>query len=112
MAAAVEQADAPHNVYDVSVPVMLENIMLMPFPDNPHLGLWLATDASHYEAAARAQRKIAAKISRPCADGKQIYSEMLPCTTKLSDLSWKPKGIILSGGQRCVYNIWALIIVT
>ena len=26
-----------------------------------------------------------------------IYSEMLPCTTKLADLSWKPKAIVLSG---------------
>lgn len=29
----------------------------------------------------------------------QVYSEMLPCTTKLADLPFKPKGIILSGGQ-------------
>ena len=28
---------------------------------------------------------------------------MLPCTQKLSDLSWKPKGIILSGGPYSVY---------
>ncbi|KAK3942548.1 GMP synthase [Diplogelasinospora grovesii] len=33
-----------------------------------------------------------------------VYSEMLPCTTKLSDLSWKPKGIILSGGPASVYE--------
>ena len=26
-----------------------------------------------------------------------IYSELLPCTTKLADLTWKPKGIVLSG---------------
>lgn len=29
---------------------------------------------------------------------------MLPCTTKLSDLTWKPKGIILSGGPYSVYD--------
>ncbi|KEY70116.1 hypothetical protein S7711_08647 [Stachybotrys chartarum IBT 7711] len=33
-----------------------------------------------------------------------IYVEMLPCTTKLADLSWKPKGIILSGGPSSVYD--------
>ncbi|KAG5932569.1 GMP synthase (glutamine-hydrolyzing) [Claviceps sorghi] len=26
-----------------------------------------------------------------------VYTEMLPCNTKLADLTWKPKGIILSG---------------
>lgn len=34
-----------------------------------------------------------------------VYSEMLPCTTKLSDLTWKPKGIILSGGPYSVYDV-------
>ncbi|CAL3962842.1 hypothetical protein PZA11_000113 [Diplocarpon coronariae] len=33
-----------------------------------------------------------------------IYSEMLPCTQKLSEISWKPKGIILSGGPYSVYE--------
>jgi GMP synthase (glutamine-hydrolysing) len=28
---------------------------------------------------------------------------MLPCTQKLADLSWKPKGVILSGGPYSVY---------
>lgn len=32
-----------------------------------------------------------------------VYSEMLPCTQKLADLTWKPKGIILSGGPYSVY---------
>ncbi|OCL01309.1 GMP synthase subunit B [Glonium stellatum] len=32
-----------------------------------------------------------------------VYSEMLPCTQKLSELSWEPKGIILSGGPYSVY---------
>ncbi|KAK4574532.1 GMP synthase (glutamine-hydrolyzing) [Recurvomyces mirabilis] len=32
-----------------------------------------------------------------------IYSEMLPCTQKLTDLDFKPKGIILSGGPYSVY---------
>jgi GMP synthase (glutamine-hydrolysing) len=32
-----------------------------------------------------------------------IYSEMLPCTQKISELSFKPKGIILSGGPYSVY---------
>lgn len=33
-----------------------------------------------------------------------VYSEMLPCTQKLADLTWKPKGIILSGGPYSVYS--------
>ncbi|KAF5621831.1 GMP synthase [Fusarium sp. NRRL 52700] len=33
-----------------------------------------------------------------------VYSEMLPCTQKLKDLSWKPVGIILSGGPSSVYS--------
>jgi GMP synthase (glutamine-hydrolysing) len=33
-----------------------------------------------------------------------VYSEMLPCTQKLADLTWKPKGIILSGGPYSVYE--------
>jgi GMP synthase (glutamine-hydrolysing) len=33
-----------------------------------------------------------------------VYCEMLPCTTKLADLPFKPKGIILSGGPYSVYN--------
>ncbi|RPA85092.1 GMP synthase [Ascobolus immersus RN42] len=32
-----------------------------------------------------------------------IYSEMLPCTQKIADLSFKPKGVILSGGPYSVY---------
>lgn len=33
-----------------------------------------------------------------------VYSEMLPCTQKLSELSWKPTGIVLSGGPYSVYD--------
>ncbi|KAL1903374.1 GMP synthase (glutamine-hydrolyzing), partial [Sporothrix stenoceras] len=29
--------------------------------------------------------------------GLNVYAEMLPCTTKLTELPFKPKGIILSG---------------
>lgn len=32
-----------------------------------------------------------------------IYSELLPCTQKIQDLTWKPKGVILSGGPYSVY---------
>jgi GMP synthase (glutamine-hydrolysing) len=32
-----------------------------------------------------------------------VYSEMLPCTQKISELGWTPKGIILSGGPYSVY---------
>jgi hypothetical protein len=33
-----------------------------------------------------------------------IFSEMLPCTQKLSELKFTPKGIILSGGPYSVYE--------
>jgi GMP synthase (glutamine-hydrolysing) len=33
-----------------------------------------------------------------------IYSELLPCTQKISELSWKPKGVVLSGGPYSVYE--------
>ncbi|KAJ9149398.1 GMP synthase [Pleurostoma richardsiae] len=33
-----------------------------------------------------------------------VYAEMLPCTAKLADQTWKPKGIILSGGPSSVYD--------
>ncbi|KAK1783242.1 class I glutamine amidotransferase-like protein [Copromyces sp. CBS 386.78] len=33
-----------------------------------------------------------------------ILSEMLPCTTKIADLDYKPKGVILSGGPYSVYE--------
>ncbi|KAM6484264.1 class I glutamine amidotransferase-like protein [Trichoderma sp. SZMC 28011] len=34
----------------------------------------------------------------------KVYAEMLPCTAKLADLTWKPKGIVLSGGPSSVYD--------
>lgn len=34
----------------------------------------------------------------------KVYAEMLPCTQKISELSWTPKGIILSGGPYSVYE--------
>ncbi|KAK7556974.1 GMP synthase subunit B [Phyllosticta citricarpa] len=33
-----------------------------------------------------------------------VYSEMLPCTQKIADLTWKPKGVILSGSPYSVYK--------
>ncbi|KAK2611217.1 hypothetical protein N8I77_004581 [Diaporthe amygdali] len=33
-----------------------------------------------------------------------VYSEILPCTTKLSDLRFKPVGLILSGGPYSVFD--------
>ncbi|KAL9132200.1 MAG: hypothetical protein Q9217_000004 [Psora testacea] len=37
----------------------------------------------------------------------QVYSELQPCTIKITDLPWTPKGIILSGGPYSVYDIAA-----
>ncbi|KAI1412089.1 GMP synthase [Hypoxylon sp. FL1857] len=39
-----------------------------------------------------------------CLRSLNVYTEMLPCTTKLADLTWSPKGIILSGGPASVYD--------
>merc|ERR1711939_371031 len=36
-----------------------------------------------------------------------VYSEMLPCTQKIADLHFRPKGIILSGGPYSVYETGA-----
>jgi GMP synthase (glutamine-hydrolysing) len=33
-----------------------------------------------------------------------IYSDLLPCTEKIAELSWKPKGVVLSGGPYSVYE--------
>jgi len=33
-----------------------------------------------------------------------VYCELLPCTQRLTDLDWKPKGVILSGGPYSVYD--------
>ncbi|PHH83421.1 hypothetical protein CDD83_2987 [Cordyceps sp. RAO-2017] len=33
-----------------------------------------------------------------------VYAEMLPCTTRLADLTWTPVGVILSGGPSSVYD--------
>ncbi|WVO23592.1 GMP synthase [glutamine-hydrolyzing] [Cryptococcus decagattii] len=41
-------------------------------------------------------------ITRRCRE-LNVYCEMLPCTQKISELSWKPKGVILSGSPYSVY---------
>ncbi|KAI0445095.1 GMP synthase [Xylaria telfairii] len=33
-----------------------------------------------------------------------VFAELLPCTTKVADLPWKPKGIVFSGGPSSVYD--------
>ncbi|KID65503.1 GMP synthase, partial [Metarhizium brunneum ARSEF 3297] len=33
-----------------------------------------------------------------------VFAELLPCTTKVAELPWKPKGIIFSGGPSSVYD--------
>lgn len=42
-------------------------------------------------------------ITRRCRE-LNVYCEMLPCTQKMADLDWKPKGIILSGSPYSVYD--------
>ncbi|CAG8351495.1 unnamed protein product [Penicillium salamii] len=33
-----------------------------------------------------------------------VFAELLSCTTKIVDLTWKPKGIVFSGGPASVYD--------
>ncbi|TDL19949.1 GMP synthase [Rickenella mellea] len=42
-------------------------------------------------------------ITRRCRE-HNVYAELLPCTQKIKDLKWKPKGIILSGSPYSVYD--------
>ncbi|KAL1684742.1 GMP synthase [Schizophyllum commune] len=42
-------------------------------------------------------------ITRRCRE-HNVYAELLPCTTKLADVKFKPKGIILSGSPYSVYD--------
>ncbi|PVF99750.1 putative GUA1-GMP synthase [Serendipita vermifera] len=42
-------------------------------------------------------------ITRRCRE-HNVYAELMPCTQKVSELSWKPKGIILSGSPYSVYD--------
>jgi GMP synthase (glutamine-hydrolysing) len=42
-------------------------------------------------------------IARRCRE-LNVYCEMLPCTQKISELDWKPKGVILSGSPYSVYD--------
>ncbi|KAJ2917562.1 hypothetical protein MD484_g2870, partial [Candolleomyces efflorescens] len=42
-------------------------------------------------------------ITRRCREHK-VYAELLPCTTKIKDIDFKPKGIILSGSPYSVYD--------
>ncbi|TRM64820.1 hypothetical protein BD626DRAFT_454847 [Schizophyllum amplum] len=42
-------------------------------------------------------------ITRRCRE-HNVYAELLPCTTKLKDVKFKPKGIILSGSPYSVYD--------
>ncbi|CAG7849317.1 GMP synthase [glutamine-hydrolyzing]; AltName: Full=GMP synthetase; AltName: Full=Glutamine amidotransferase [Serendipita indica DSM 11827] len=42
-------------------------------------------------------------ITRRCRE-LNVYAELMPCTQKISQLTWKPKGIILSGSPYSVYD--------
>ncbi|KAK8083614.1 GMP synthase [Apiospora saccharicola] len=33
-----------------------------------------------------------------------VFAELLPCNTKIAELTWKPKGIVFSGGPASVYD--------
>ncbi|PFH50029.1 hypothetical protein AMATHDRAFT_75849 [Amanita thiersii Skay4041] len=42
-------------------------------------------------------------ITRRCRE-HNVYAELMPCTTKISEVKFKPKGIILSGSPYSVYD--------
>ncbi|THV05030.1 GMP synthase [Dendrothele bispora CBS 962.96] len=42
-------------------------------------------------------------ITRRCRE-HNVYAELLPCTTQIEDLHFKPKGVILSGSPYSVYD--------
>ncbi|KAF7308367.1 hypothetical protein HMN09_00685300 [Mycena chlorophos] len=42
-------------------------------------------------------------ITRRCRE-HNVYAELMPCTTQLKDIDFKPKGIILSGSPYSVYE--------
>ncbi|KAI0316907.1 GMP synthase [Amylostereum chailletii] len=42
-------------------------------------------------------------ITRRCRE-LNVYAELMPCTQKLKELKWKPKGVILSGSPYSVYD--------
>ncbi|KAF8666717.1 GMP synthase [Rhizoctonia solani] len=42
-------------------------------------------------------------ITRRCRE-HNVYAELMPCTQKIKELKWKPKGIILSGSPYSVYD--------
>ncbi|KAL5526313.1 GUA1 [Sanghuangporus sanghuang] len=42
-------------------------------------------------------------ITRRCRE-HNVYAELLPCTQKIAELGWKPKGVILSGSPYSVYD--------
>ncbi|KZT23068.1 GMP synthase [Neolentinus lepideus HHB14362 ss-1] len=42
-------------------------------------------------------------ITRRCRE-LNVYAELMPCTQRIKDLRWKPKGIILSGSPYSVYD--------
>ncbi|KAK7006350.1 hypothetical protein R3P38DRAFT_3326126 [Favolaschia claudopus] len=42
-------------------------------------------------------------ITRRCRE-HNVYAELMPCTTRLKDVKFKPKGIILSGSPYSVYD--------
>ncbi|KIY68346.1 GMP synthase [Cylindrobasidium torrendii FP15055 ss-10] len=42
-------------------------------------------------------------ITRRCRE-HNVYAELMPCTTKMSEVGFKPKGIILSGSPYSVYD--------
>jgi len=42
-------------------------------------------------------------ITRRCREFN-VYAELMPCTTKISEIKFKPKGVILSGSPYSVYD--------
>lgn len=107
MSANIEQADAPHQSFDVSCAYNQSFYPAKSFcyttPGNCEMLIDLQTllvldNGSQYShLITRRLREL------------DVYSEMLPCTTKLADLPFKPKGIILSGGKIVLHHVTILL---
>ena len=81
--------EEPHHVFDTILTLDFGYASLRP----RRMNHWLTPSRSQYShLITRRLREL------------QIYSEMLPCTQRLDDLNWAPKGIIFSGGPYSVYD--------
>ncbi|PKS08132.1 hypothetical protein jhhlp_005407 [Lomentospora prolificans] len=110
MASTQEKAQAPHKLFDVSQSEPLRVAprcpsMTLPFWCSTSARLFICSQHTGYVANARTftGSQYTHLITRRLRE-LNVLAELLPCTTKLADLDFKPKGIVLSGGPFSVYE--------